>query len=532
MEQIIYLEQDDDIPVIRDRLEWAQAQRVLLVVPPKNHELRSLVNLKLLGRHARNESLKLALVTRDPKIIELSREADLVTFGSVEAAQRSRWLSDDGTEAEILTQTYQRQTMDAVAEAGAEAELETGLDLPERPIKDVRRPRRMPGFRPRSEGGVPRAVLALSFLVLALLVAVSIGAVVVFIYPEGRIRLSPATADVSAELVVRANPEAERIDYAALDIPARLVQVELSNVGRIPPTATEDLPADRAVGTVSFVNRTNQEITIPVSTTLSTSSGTTVRFMTVQTATIPAAFNAITQTEVIAVDPGPIGNVAAGQINRIPDPVLGRQVTAINEAATSGGSMAPAGVVTRADKDRLQAIVLQQVQQEGYGQLLAGLADQEFIPPESLIVIPLDFFYTPNLEGEVTDLLTMEMRAVVRGTAIGGQNANQLALAALQSQVPTDYHMDPRSLEFVAGEVVGVQERAVSFQMRAAGEAVAEIDDRQVAKDVSGLSIEEALVQLREGHPLAGDPEIVVEPDWLGRLPWFPFRIAVDVVEQ
>jgi hypothetical protein len=530
MEQIIYLEPDDDIPVIRDRLEWAQAQRVLLVVPPKNHELRSLVNLKLLGRHARNESLKVALVTQDPRVIELSREADLVTFGSVEAAQRSRWLSDDGAEAGILTQTYQRPTVETEAEA--ETEPETSLDLPERPVKDARRPRHLPYFRPRSEGGIPREILALSFLVLALLVAVSIAAVVVFIYPEGRIRLSPATADISAELVVRANPEAERIDYTALDIPARLVQVELSNVGRIPPTETENMPADRAVGTVSFVNRTNQEITIPVSTTLSTSSGATVHFMTVQTATVPAAFNAITQTEVIAVDPGPIGNVAAGQINRIPDPVLGRQVTAINEAATEGGSMAPAGVVTRADKDRLQAIVLQQVQQEGYSQLMAGLADQEFIPPESLIVIPLDFFYTPNLEGEVTDLLTMEMRAVVRGTAIGGQNANQLALAALQSQVPPDYTLDPRSLEFVAGEVVGVQDRAVSFQMRAGGKAVAEIDDRQVAKDVRGLAIEEASVMLRERHPLAGDAEIVVEPDWLGRLPWFPFRIAVDVVDQ
>jgi hypothetical protein len=126
----------------------------------------------------------------------------------------------------------------------------------------------------------------------------------------------------------------------------------------------------------------------------------------------------------------------------------------------------------------------------------------------------------------------MEMRAVVRGTAIGGQNANQLALAALQSQVPPDYNIDPHSLEFVAGEVVGVQDRAVSFQMQAAGKAVAEIDDRQVAKDVRGLAIEEASVRLWEGHPLAGDPEIVVEPDWLGRLPWFPFRIAVDVLER
>jgi hypothetical protein len=524
MEQIIYLEVDDDIPIIRDRLEWAQAQRVLLVVPPKNNALRSLVNLKLLGRHARNESLKLALVTGDPKIIELSREADLVTFGSVEAAQRSRWLSDDETKAEV--QAYQRPTAEVVEE-----DLEASLDLPERPVKDARRPRRMPRFRPRPEVNIPTAVLAVGFLALALLMACAMAAVVVFIYPEGRIQLSPATTSLTADLVVRANPEAERIDYASLDIPARLVQVEIRDIGRIPPATTQDVPSDKALGTVTFANRTNQEITIPVSTTLSTSSGTTVRFLTVQTATVPAAFNAITQTEVIAVDPGPIGNVTAGQINRIPDPGVGRQVTVINEAPTSGGSMAPAGVVNRADKDRLEAIVLQQIQQEGYSQLQAGLAEQEFIPPESLIVIPLDFVYSPSMDGEVTDLLTMEMRAVVRGTAVGGQNANQLALAALQAQIPPEHYMDPRSLEFIAGKVIEVQDRAVSFEMHAAGEAIAEIDDRQIARDVRGLRIEEALSQMRQQLPLSGDPEVVVEPDWLGRLPWLPFRITVDVRE-
>lgn len=523
MEQIIYLEPDDDIPVIRDRMEWAQAQRVLLIVPPKNRELRSLVNLKLLGRHARNESLKVALVTRDPRIIELSREAGLVTFGSLEAAQRSRWLSDDGAAAEV--QHYQHPT------AEVRDDLEASFDLPARPSPDARRPRRLPRFRPRPEAGVPREILALGFLVLSLMVAVTMAAVVVLIYPEGRIQISPANQAITAQLIVRANPEAESIDYTALDIPARLVQVEIRDVGRIPPETTQDMPTNKAGGTVTFVNRTNQGITIPISTTLSTSSGTTVRFLTVQTATIPAAFNAITQTEVIAVDPGPIGNVPAGQINRILDPVLDRQVTVINEGSTSGGAMAPAGVVSRADKDRLQAIVLQQIQQEGYSQLLGGLAEQEFIPPESLIVIPLDAAYSPSLDGEITDLLTLEMRAVVRGTAIAGQNANQLALAALQTQVPANYRLDPLSLEFIAGRVVGLQDRALSFEMQAAATAVAEIDERQIARDVRGLLIEEALRDLRQGLPLSREPEIVVEPDWLGRLPWFPFRITVDVVE-
>ena len=120
---------------------------------------------------------------------------------------------------------------------------------------------------------------------------------------------------------------------------------------------------------------------------------------------------------------------------------------------------------------------------------------------------------------------------MVRGTAVGGQNANQLALAALQAQIPPEHYMDPRSLEFIAGRVVGVQDQAVSFEMHAAGEAIAEIDDRQIARDVRGLRIEEALSQLRQQLPLSGDPEVVVEPDWLGRLPWLPFRITVDVAE-
>ncbi len=522
MEQIIYLEAEDDIPIIRDRLEWAQANRVVLVVPSKNHVLRSLVNLKLLNRHARNHSLKVALVTKDPKIIELSHEANVVTFGSVEHAQRSRWLSRDGTEIELPSLPR--------GVARAEGATEASLELPERPVKDVPRPRRLPRFQFRPSKQVAKPLLAIGFLVLLTLAAGLMAAVVALVYPEGRIQLSPATEAITAELVVRANPETERIDYNNLDIPARLVQVEIRDLGRIPPATTLDMPADKAEGIVTFINRTDQGITVPVSTTLATSSGTTVRFLTVQTATVPAAFNAITQTEVIAVDPGPIGNVAAGQINRILDPVLDRQMTAINEGSTSGGTMAPAGVVTRADKDRLNAIVLQQIQQEGFSRLLEDLAEQEFIPPESLIVIPLDAGYSPSLDGEVTELLTLEMRAVVRGTAIAGQNANQLALAALHSQVSPNYQLDPRSLEFVAGEVIGVENRAVSFQMYAAGAAIAQIDNRQVASDVSGLKIEEALRHLRQRLPLAAEPVIVVEPDWLGRLPWFSFRITVEVL--
>ena len=531
--QTIHLEVDDDVPVMRDRLEWAEADCVLMVVPPRNRVLRSQVNLKLLARHARNASRTLALITSDPQVVDLSRETGIVTFGSVKRAERSRWLAESAAGP-----TDSAVSLETGGSPGGRPEVPEAV-LPERPLKDVPRPRRLPLFRSPSPAleltglhlVVRRALGATGFLVLLVLLAAMMAVVVVFTYPTGQVRLRPARQSIVTDLVMRADPQADRIDYATLDIPARLVQVELRDTGQIPPTSSDQMPTEKAQGVVTFINLSDQAVTIPMSTTVSTSSGATVRFITTLTATLLSAVNATTPTTIIAVDPGPIGNVAAGQINNIPDPFLARQVNVINEAATSGGDVAPAGVVTRADKDRLWAIVLQQFYQKGYDQLVADLGEQEFIPPESVVVLPLEGTFDPSLDGEVTDMLRLEMRAVVRGTAVAGQHANQLALAALQADVPEGYRLDPASLEFVMEEVVGVAEQAVIFRMRASGTAGAQIDADQVVSDVRGLPTEEAQSLLSQRFPLEGEPAVTVEPDWLGRLPWLPFRIEVTVVE-
>jgi hypothetical protein len=52
-----------------------------------------------------------------------------------------------------------------------------------------------------------------------------------------------------------------------------------------------------------------------------------------------------------------------------------------------------------------------------------------------------------------------------------------------------------------------------------------------VARDVRGLPTDEAIGYLRQRLPLGAEPLVAVEPDWLGRLPWFPFRIVVEVTE-
>ena len=94
MEQIIYLEPTDDILSIRDRVEMAEAKRVLLVVPPYSDVLTRRVDLQLDQRRAALAGVELALVVDDDLVRSQAREVGLPVFDSVEAGKRrKRWRS-------------------------------------------------------------------------------------------------------------------------------------------------------------------------------------------------------------------------------------------------------------------------------------------------------------------------------------------------------------------------------------------------------------------------------------------------------
>ena len=90
MEQIVYLDPDDDIRTIRDRLEWAEAPRVLLVVPRGHRPLRSAVNMRLLARQGSFVGREVILVTRDRAVTESARHEGLAAFATIEQGQKAR----------------------------------------------------------------------------------------------------------------------------------------------------------------------------------------------------------------------------------------------------------------------------------------------------------------------------------------------------------------------------------------------------------------------------------------------------------
>lgn len=512
MDQIIYLEQDDDITAIRDRLEWARARRVLLVAPRGVAALRSLVHLKVLARVAGDLAIELAIATPDLQVQDLAREAKLPTFAGEKSARLARWI---GREA-------------AVARPA-----ETSAPRVEEPGEPPARPRvRVHNRRLVLVVGSGRVGLWQQLGALVLFVLLGLCLVVGFLAlaPRATITLTPQVEPVEASVTIRADPAFETVDAEQLVIPARLVQDEVRLFRTVPTLETEAAPDQFAQGAIVFINRTTEEQIVPISTTVSTSAGTTVHFITTVTATLPAGVGVTTPTTVIALEPGSLGNVAPAQINLIDDPFLRLRVGVINEQPLSGGAERQAGVVTQADKDRLRAVLLQEIQQTGYDNLRAELSPGDFIPPESVEVIVLDVTYD-RFAGDIADDLGGEMYAVVRGTVINGFDANQLAYAALLEEVPPGYELLLGDLQFRAGGPEDVSNRAVTFPVMAEGVAVARFDESQIAGQVRAMPIGEAQALLSERWPLTGVPGVDVEPNWLGRLPLFAFRIDLVVRE-
>ncbi len=463
----IELDREEDIISIRDRLDWLRTNQVILIVPPGQKALSNLINLKLLKRKANDLALDIILVTKDPLIRYLAKEVGLKALASESKALKAP-----------TTQRTQKEEI---------------------------------------------SLLALLFITLPFILTILIGAVL--LVPFARIELTPMAQTVETSFQFKADPGINRLNRAEAAVPAKRLRIELSGRGSIPTSTEKYVPDQKASGTVIFINKTTQEITIPPGVIVSTSTGENVKFTTVTTVTLPAFYQSQAEARIVAIDPGPQGNVGAYLINKV-EGALAFKVQVYNPSPTSGGTLKPVHVVTKEDKERLKGLVLQNLHQEAYQTFLSQLPPDSFLIPQSITVVPTQESYDHFVD-EVADQLSLELKAVAVALTVSRNDLKALASEALSSQTPSGYELLPEEMKF---EAVEAQEEEGKYQVKLKVKApvVAKIDKALVRDEIRGLPIPKAVEKLK-GLPLRQEPSVEVSPSWFGRVPWLPFRIEVKI---
>lgn len=499
----IHLGRDDDMAIVQAKLGAASHfGKAVLVVPGGSRLFRREVDFARLRRWVAGKGLTVVLVSHDPRVRTLARRHGLPISRFVGRAQR-RARSFTGRKG-------------------------GGRSTPSRS-----------GYQslvnPSSRGGWEEWLLLLVLIVGAAVMGAG-GALLV--WPQATVTVVPQGGILEQQVQLTANTSAEIVDEETMEIPARLVRGEIKGQAQVSTLAYQDAPDAKATGRVVFVNRTNEPVEIPAGSLVATSTGTTIRFATVERATLQAGVGSVVQVDIEALDPGPSGNVAPFLINRLGDAVLSLRVRVTNEQATEGGSVKQVGMVTAADKERLQIMLLQQLQQEAHARLEAELVPDEFLPIESVSVDVLDETYD-HLLGEATEFLGMTMRVRAQGVVFDLDQARSIARAVLERAVPNSRTLLRESFyaEVMEAMVVGAGDDdetfpSVQLVMKARGWTEASIAPERVIRLVQGRTVPDAVAQLQAKLPLEEPPLLSVEPDWWDRVPWLPFRIRVIVVSE
>lgn len=507
MTQVLYLADDWQTPGLLARLDAVGDGAVVLVALSHNRVLANPARLQVVRRRAAQRQMRIALVSSDLTTRRLAAEVGLPAYRSVaEAAQVERFtppanghLPEDpqsSARAELIRWRFQRAH---------------------------ERARTIARYRPRpTPAWAETAGLIVTLAALTSLVML----VAALIVPAAHVTLVPSQQTVVVTVDLTATTGVDYPDFNARLIPARRIEVQIEGNGALPTTGRRDVPDQRATGTVLFINRQAAPQEIPLGTVVRTSTGTNVRFRTTAPAILGPGVGATVLVPIEAVDPGPSGNVRSGTITQVDGP-LAPLVRVINEQPTSGGTVRQASVVTNADKDRLRQAVLQQVRQTAYQRLSELLQEGEFLPPESISTLILAETFDHFLD-EPTDTLGLRLRVLARGLAVNGAAGEQIAHRAMQAQIPGRARVLADRVRYQSGPITVLEER-VMYSLTATGEIVSDIDKASVRAAIVGLPLDEAKAVLAREWPLAAPPEIQLEPNWIGRVPWVPFRIRVQV---
>ncbi len=516
--QIIHLDGEDDIISICDRLEWAGAQHLLLVLPPDGGVLREGLDLVRLRRFADRQRLEVGLVTPDVPITRQARALGLPVFPSVQIAENSRRSWWRGRKR------HERVGLPTVGD-GAWEEVMGERPYPTLDTADRQEMNRR--LRPKSTTRlwlVRYAAIFLFCLTLAILYAAFIYAV-----PGATIILQPETETVQVERAVIADPALTAVDYGRNTVPARLLTTTESWQTSVATSGSIELPDVSARGNVLFVNQLPQSVVIPAGTRVSTSDGSNIVFQTLAEATLAEAVGSTAEVEVIAEAPGPQGNVAANLVNRV-EGSLGVQVQVRNLESLAGGAVRETAAVAAADQERLRAQALQFLQAVALANMEAQLTAREFLSNDAVrIVTILDETFSHDV-GEQTAELTLVIRAALQGTAVDTTVASGLVFESLGQAVPAGFALVPDSIRFESGQVVAVDEAGrVTFSMMGSAVVAANLALDGPITAVTGQAPDIAAAYLYQQLPLRSVPTLDIWPVWFDRVPYVATRIQTVI---
>ena len=492
--QLIPLESHDDLISVRDRMSWAKTPRILLVWPKSERVALRPLDLKVLQRHAVTLGAQLGLVTRHRNIRREAQAQGIPVFNSTGQAQRNPW--PERNLGRKRARRLSRQTL----------------------------LRKREQVRVGNEAWDSHPILRISFFSLGVLAVLAMASLFI---PRAQVIVTPETEVQTVTLPVLADPSVHSV-FITGSIPSQELLVTVDGEQEAGVTGKIPVPVSKAEGIVTFRNLTEQPVSIPAGTVLTSTGLPGVRFLTLGNADLEGGLDAILELPVEAESAGASGNVEAGAIQAI-EGNLGLSTTVTNPEATAGGRDRLTDAATEKDLARLREDLLGKLKTQALKDIEAKLEpDDEFFPDSLNVEQVLEETYDPPL-GQPGDSVKLSMRVEFSISYATGKDLTQLASTVLNASIPDGFMATVEPMSFEALNEFRTDSKGVThWVLRVSRKLVKRVEASKITPLVQGHSMTVAKAHLNEVMDFAHPPEIQLTPEWWPWLPLIPFNITVE----
>lgn len=570
----LYLEPDEEITSVIDRLREVDDEDIAIVVPKRAGLLQSIINLKLLRHQGERLKKNLSIVTTDktgrnlasavgitvyqslPKggkvaeaaVKEPAAEAVQITFrkgrrstpepGGTDQASAGVPPQSGAPPALTTKQIADEPATDSEPEPpAAKAETDAGREsvIAVGPATEQPRPAprparsgswkpalpklprfKLPGLPALPKGGrFGGRVVAIAVAVL-LLGGAAVAAVTL---PRANITVTAKTDPLTAEIPVSFASRAVAPDGAGNVVPAKVIEVTVQASKQLATTGTKDAGA-KASGQISVINTLSRAQPLVARTRFQAPDGRIYRSQS--SVNVPPGGQA--KVTITADDGGDAGNLPAGTRLTIPGLGGGSAVYGQANTALTGGTSTPSPEVSRDDANRARAELANEAARQGQAEAKGKLAVGFTLSDQTVATTVLSSSVDPPV-GSAGPSLTITGQVRVAYFTYDDKELQKILTEDLGAKVPAGSDLVEESLSqtFVTGQTSG---DLLSGVMRIDTFTAVSLSREQLARDIAGKDPQAAETLLRESGKVS-DIRIDLWPFWVGSIPEAVSKITV-----
>ncbi len=454
----IYIDVDDEITAIIDKVQASPGKLVALVLPKRATVLQSIVNMKLLKRAAASAHKNLVLVTSEAGLLPLAGAAGMHVaknlqskpeipeepkVGQHDEEEVAADVDDEGgseSEADASKSVGALATKSSTQKPKAEETIDVDNDTPaeataagaakkakKKSKKDKNKVPNFDKFRKRLLIGGAVLLGLIVFWYFAM-----------FRLPKATITIKTDTTNKTASATFTASPGAPAVDVNSSIVPAKAAESPKSDQQSAPATGQKDNGA-KATGTATMTAKNCSSLatpaSVPAGTTLSsgnvsytTDGSATFVFDNISGGCINFKANSV---NITSQNPGPASN-----INGVSLAVAGRSDVSASGTA-SGGTTQIVKVVNQSDVDAAKAKFANN-DDTVKDQLKKNLQDQGYLPlVDSFTVKGAQTTVSPDV-GQQGDQVTVTTKGTYHMLGVKENDLHQIIDQAMSGDIDKD----------------------------------------------------------------------------------------------